>query len=156
MNIFKKYKTYFLFIMATILIGLIPVTQISTDFDLYDKLVKPALSPPKIIFPIVWTILYTLMGISASLIYLSKNTFKSHTLLLYIIQLLVNIIWPILFFVFKAYLLSFIWLLLLLILIIIMILKFYRLNNLAGLLQIPYLIWVLFAGYLNLMIYILN
>ena len=128
------------------LVGIIIKDYISS----YKLLNKPFLSPPGILFPIVWTILYILMGISY---YLAKN---DDTKKIYYIQLIVNLFWSIFFFVFKWYLFSFIWLLLLLYLIIIMIKKFYNYNETSAYLLIPYLVWVTFAGYLNLSIFLLN
>ena len=124
--------------------------------DIYKFLDKPPLAPPSIVFPIVWTILYILMGISSYIIYNSKHEDKNSVLLVYGLQLIVNFIWPIFFFVLNYRLIAFFIIILLLILIIMMIVKFYRINKTAAYLQIPYLIWVLFATYLNFGFYILN
>ena len=126
------------------------------SMDIYKYLDKPPLAPPSIVFPIVWTILFILMGISAYLIYNSNSEHKQKALLIYGIQLLVNFIWPILFFVLNYRLIALFIIIILLILIIIMIIKFYKINKLAAYLQIPYLLWVSFATYLNLGFYILN
>lgn len=122
----------------------------------YQTLIKPSLSPPAFLFPIVWTFLYILMGISAWLIYETKRRGKHDALKLYILQLAVNLVWPLLFFGMRLYLLSFFWLLFLLLLVFLMILRFYPLSEKAALLQIPYVLWLIFAGYLNLSIYLLN
>ena len=132
------------------IIGLI----ISSAID-YDSLEKPFLSPPAIAFPIVWTVLYILMGISYGILK-SKKLTSSEIDWIYYVQLAVNALWSILFFVLKWRLFSFIWILLLLVLIIVMVYKFYKKDKIAGILQIPYLLWVLFASYLNISIYILN
>lgn len=129
---------------------------ISMPFMDYGNLVQPPLAPPGWLFPVVWTILYILMGISFYLILEENNYDKDSSYLVYFIQLFVNGLWSIFFFVFKLRLFSSIWLILLIILIAIMIVKFYRINKLAGLLQIPYLLWCIFALYLNISIYILN
>lgn len=126
------------------------------NMDIYKYLDKPPLAPPSIVFPIVWTILFILMGISAYLIYNSNSEYKQKALLIYGIQLLVNFIWPIFFFVLNYRLIALFIIIILLILIIIMIIKFYKINKLAAYLQIPYLLWVSFATYLNLGFYILN
>lgn len=130
------------------------ITQNSTET--YQELIKPALSPPAYVFPVVWTILYILMGISAYLVFITTSKRSKNALYIYFVQLVVNFIWPILFFNFGAYLLSFFWLVLLCVLIILMINEMYHVNKLAAFLQIPYLIWVTFAGYLNLSLYLLN
>lgn len=121
----------------------------------YSALVKPPLAPPSILFPIMWTILYILMGISYGIIK-QKSILDMDVQFIYYLQLFVNALWSIFFFVFKIRLFSFFWIILLALLIFIMIVKFYQKNKLSGLLQIPYFVWVLFASYLNLAFYILN
>ena len=116
---------------------------------------RPALTPPGVLFPIVWTILYTLMGISTGILEVNKQ-FEGSTKSIYYAQLFVNALWSIIFFTLKLRLLAFIWVILLDVLVLLMIMNFYRKNKTAGLLQIPYLVWVLFATYLNLGIYLLN
>lgn len=121
----------------------------------YGDMVKPPLSPPSYIFPIVWTILYILMGISYFIA--TKNNENDKELnQIYILQLLVNFFWPIIFFVLKMYFTAFFWIILLLILVIIMIKELLKNNKISGCLQIPYLIWLLFATYLNIGIFLLN
>ena len=122
----------------------------------YTALNKPAFSPPGYIFPIVWTILYILMGISSYIVYSSNSPNKAKALLIYGIQLFFNFCWSILFFGFNLYLLAFIWLIALIFIIIIMIREFYAVTPLAAYLQIPYLIWCIFAAYLNLFLFIMN
>ena len=128
----------------------------SGNMDIYKTLIKPPLAPPSILFPIVWTILYILMGISSYMIYESENYEKDDALKIYLLQLVINFIWPIFFFLLKLRLISLIIIILLLIAIILMITKFYKINKTSAYLQIPYLIWVLFATYLNFGFYILN
>lgn len=122
----------------------------------YSAFNKPLFSPPTYLFPIVWTILYVLMGISSYMIYSSNDTGKRNALTIYTIQLVFNFLWSILFFGFSQYLFAFLWLIVLIILIVIMIYQFYEILPLAAYLQIPYLLWCLFAAYLNYTIYILN
>ena len=122
----------------------------------FDSLVKPILSPPGFIFPIAWTIFYALMGISSYLIYKENNYYSGCCLKIYLINLFVNFLWTPLFFGLNLRLFSFIWILLLDIVIIYMIICFYKVNKKAAYLQIPYLLWSLFATYLNLAFYILN
>ncbi len=117
---------------------------------------KPPLTPPNYLFPIVWTILFILMGISAYIVFRSDELAKSNALIVYGIQLLVNFFWPIFFFNMSAYLFSFIWIIVLWLLIILMIKMFYQISKTAALLQIPYLLWVTFAAYLNFGVYLLN
>lgn len=121
----------------------------------YGDMVKPPLSPPSYIFPIVWTILYILMGISY-FIATKDNGNDKELNQIYILQLLVNFFWPIIFFILKMYFTAFFWIILLLILVIIMIKELLKNNKISGYLQIPYLIWLLFATYLNIGIFLLN
>ena len=150
----KKWKIFAKSILIPVVIGGVVGLIISGSMD-YESLQKPPLSPPGIIFPIVWTILYVLMGISYGILE-SKNLNDEKINLIYYLQLFVNALWSIFFFVFKWRLFSFIWIILLLVLIIIMIVKFYKKDKLSGILQIPYLLWTLFATYLNLSIYLMN
>ena len=119
--------------------------------------VQPLFSPPSIVFPIVWGILYTLMGLSAARIYMADPSFhRSWGLNLFIAQLVVNFFWSIFFFNLQAYGFSFLWILLLWGLILLMILSFRQVDPLAAWLQIPYLLWVTFAAYLNYGVWRLN
>lgn len=124
--------------------------------DSFEKAVKPPLTPPSFLFPIVWTILFILMGISSYIVCNSDSENRTTALSVYGIQLAVNFFWPIFFFNLEAYLFSFIWIILLWILIIVMIVQFNKISKVAALLQIPYLLWVTFAAYLNFGIYLLN
>ena len=117
---------------------------------------QPSFSPPSFLVPSVWTILYILMGISSYLIYISDSPLKSLALLVYAIQLFFNFFWSILFFRFSLYGIAFLWLLALIGLIVIMIYSFAKVRPIAAYLQIPYLLWCLFAAYLNYTIYTLN
>lgn len=141
-------------ILIPVILGGIVGLLISKSMD-YNTLEKPPLSPPGFIFGIVWTILYILMGLSYGLLS-TRGLVDKKEKCIYYTQLIVNLIWPILFFVFKARLISCLWIILLLILIIYMIITFYKKHRLAAYLQIPYLIWTAFATYLNIGIYILN
>lgn len=126
------------------------------SMEIYAQLNQPPLSPPGWIFPIVWTILYILMGISAYLIYESSSPHKEKALTIYGWQLFFNFLWSIVFFNLQNILLALVILIILWILIIVMIKSFKQISPLAAWLQIPYLLWVTFAGYLNLMLLILN
>lgn len=149
-----NYKLLIINILIPLAIGLIG--NFLGNPNTYSIINKPAFSPPAIIFPIVWTILYILMGISSYIIMISNDNNKNKAYLIYIIQLIVNGLWSLFFFRFKLYLFSFFWIILLISLVVIMIYKFYKINKLSAYLQIPYLIWLIFASILNLSIYILN
>lgn len=150
----KKFKPYVISVAIALAVGGLSALFTKDSMDIYSTLNQPALAPPSWVFPVVWTILFTLMGISSARVYLKDRTNKG--LLVYGIQLVVNFLWSIIFFNLRAFLFSFLWLILLWILIIVMILEFKKTDKIAAYLQIPYLLWVTFAGYLNLMIYILN
>lgn len=150
----SKFKIYLKSIIIPVIVGGLVGLLISNSID-YNSLQKPFLAPPSILFPIMWTILYILMGVSYGMLQ-SKMLVDSEINLIYYIQLFVNAFWSIFFFVFKWRLFSFIWILLLDVLVIVMIVKFYKKHKVAGLIQIPYLLWSLFATYLNLSIYLLN
>lgn len=154
----KSVKTYVISIAATLAVGGLSALFTQNSMETFKALNKPPLSPPGFLFPIVWGILYTLMGISISRVLLSPASadIKKTSLRLYIWQLVFNFFWSIIFFNFEAYLLSFIWLIVLLALIIAMTLSFAKADKAAAILQIPYILWVIFAGYLNLGIYFLN
>lgn len=118
---------------------------------------KPPLSPPSIVFPIVWMVLFALMGIGAARIYMAPaSPIRSRSLLLFLIQLVFNFFWSIIFFNLQSFGFAFVWLIVLWILILWMTLSFREVDRLAAWLQIPYLIWVAFAAYLNLGVWILN
>ena len=122
----------------------------------FQNTVQPPLSPPAYLFPIVWTLLFLLMSVSAAIIYDSDDEISPKALFLYMIQLTLNFWWCVLFFGFRLYFFSFIWLLLLLLTVFIMTVLFYRVNKLAGILQIPYILWLTFAAYLTFGIWFLN
>lgn len=150
----KTFKKYFISIIIPVLVGAAVGLIISKFID-YDSLTKPFLSPPAFLFPIIWTILYILMGISYGI--LKNNSLTNSSIdFIYYSQLIINALWSIIFFVLKWRLFSFIWIIILTIFIIVMIIQFFQKNKLAGGLQIPYLIWTLFASYLNLGTYLLN
>ncbi len=124
----------------------------------FEAMNQPPLSPPGWLFPVVWTLLYLLMGVASYLVLTSAQPKKSidRALWLYGVQLGVNFLWPILFFNLSWYLFSFLWLVLLWVLIVTAALRFCQLSRTAGYLMLPYLAWVTFAGYLNLGVYLLN
>lgn len=141
-------------ILLPVILGGIVGLIISGFMD-YNTLNQPPLSPPGFLFGIVWTILYLLMGIAYGiLVYQGKS--DETVSKIYWTQLIVNLIWPILFFVFKLRLLSILWIILLLTLVINMIIEFYKKDKMIAYTQIPYVVWLLFATYLNTGVYLLN
>lgn len=122
-----------------------------------DAAIQPPLSPPSIVFPIVWSILYALMGVSAARVFMQPDSSeRSKGLNLFIVQLIVNFFWSLIFFNAKAYGFAFIWLVFLWLLVFSMIQSFKKTDRIAAKLQLPYLIWLTFAAYLNLGVWYLN
>ena len=143
-------------LLIPLIIGLISGLLSMNGIKEFATLSKPILSPPGFIFPIVWTILYVLMGISSYLIYNEQDYQSSCCLKIYGINLFMNFMWSLIFFGLKLRLFAFIWIIILDLVIAYMIYCFYKVNKKAAYLQIPYLIWCLFATYLNLAIYLMN
>lgn len=125
------------------------------SMESFEALNKPTLSPPGWLFPVVWTVLFVLMGIASYLAAVSGGPNRT-ALAVYGVQLLFNFVWPLLFFRLAQYLPAFIWLVILWVLILVTAVLFYRISKPAGYLMLPYLAWVAFAGYLNLAIFLLN
>lgn len=136
--------------------GILSAVFTMNSMDFYKDINKPALAPPGWLFPIVWSILFILMGISAYIVYENKLSDDNLPLTIYFLQLVFNFLWSIIFFNARLYLFAFIWLVILWLLILLMIIQFYKVKPIAAYLQFPYILWVTFAGYLNFMIYILN
>ncbi len=154
----KKTPSYIIGIAIPVGVGLLAAFLTRSSMDIYSSIAKPSLAPPAILFPIVWSVLYVLMGIGSAMIYNSDAPLsdKKSALKAYTAQLIFNFFWSIIFFNKRAFLSSFVWILGLLALIIVMIIRFFKVHRAAALIQIPYLLWVSFATYLNLSIYLLN
>ena len=155
----SKFKIFATAILISLGVGVLSAFLTRGNMDVYKSVSAPPLSPPGILFPIVWTILYILMGIGAGIVYLNKEISKEDAnagLFNFGLSLFVNFFWSIFFFNLRAFLFSFIWLILLLYLIIRYTLFYKKVSLLAASLQIPYILWVLFAGYLNFGITLLN
>ena len=153
----SKIKPYAVSILLTLAVGGLSGFLTSMGMDSFDALTKPPLTPPSFLFPIVWTVLFILMGVGAARIFMTEPTAaRNRALIVYVVQLAVNFLWGIIFFNLQAYGFAFFWLILLWVLILTMIYLFCKIDKPAALIQIPYAIWVTFAGYLNLMIWLLN
>ena len=151
-------KQLLICIAVPLLVGGLSAFLTRDSMTTFSRVIKPPLSPPGILFPIVWTVLYTLMGIASYLI-ISSDAAKEdvqNAIFVYALQLGINFFWSIFFFNLQWYLFSFFWLLLLWTFILYTKVVFYRISKPAAYLLIPYLLWVTFAGYLNLGVYLLN
>lgn len=154
----KNWKTYAAWIVGTEAVGGLSGWLTRNGAQIYaDTITKPPLSPPALVFPIVWALLFALMGIGAARIWMSQpSPERSRSLKLFFLQLGVNFFWSIIFFNLQNFGFALLWLLLLWVLILAMILAFRRVDKPAALMQIPYLLWVTFAAYLNLGVWLLN
>lgn len=153
-----QWKPLLICVAIPLAVGSLAALLSRDGMNVFASLEKPPLSPPGWLFPVVWTILYVLMGIASYLVFTSGADRKTvgAALRVYGFQLAVNFLWPIFFFNFGWYLFSFVWLLLLLLLILVTFARFWKISVPAACLLIPYLIWVVFAGYLNLGVALLN
>ena len=154
----KTRRVYLLWILFAEAVGALSGWLSREGMKLYNETVlQPPLSPPMVVFPIVWGLLFALMGISAARVWMAPpSSDRSRGLNLFFTQLIVNFFWSLIFFNAGAYGFAFLWLLLLWVLVLLMILSFRKSDPLAAKLQIPYLIWLTFAAYLNLGVWILN
>ena len=155
----KKLRPHIVSVLIALAVGGLSAILTKDNMDLYSRIITPPLAPPSVVFPIVWSILYILMGVSAGMIYTQKRENPvevKNALAFYAISLFANFLWSIIFFNNSDFLKAFLWLIILWILIFVYIIKYRKIYRKAGNLQIPYLLWVAFAGYLNLSIYLLN
>lgn len=154
----KVWKTYALWILLTEAVGALAGWLTRRGMQVYDAtIVQPALSPPNAVFPIVWGILFALMGIGGARIYLLPvSEARTRSLRLFGVQLAFNFLWSIVFFNFQWFGFAFFWLLILWLLILWMIFSFYHIDKTAAWMQVPYFLWVTFAAYLNYSVWMLN
>lgn len=153
-----KWKLLIINILAPLAVGALSAWISGGGMEAFSEMNQPPLSPPGWVFPVVWTLLYTLMGIAMWLVQTSgaePAKIKKATTV-YVLQLIVNFFWSIIFFGAEAYLFAFFWLLLLWVLIIVTMVRFYDISQTAGELMLPYFLWVTFAGYLTFGVYLLN
>lgn len=150
-----QWKKLIICVAIPLVVGGLSALLTRNSMEAFGSINKPILAPPGWLFPVVWTILYILMGIASYLVLTSKKP-NATALTTYVIQLAFNFFWSIIFFNLELYLFAFIWLILLWLLILKTAILFYQISEPAGYLMIPYLLWVTFAGYLNLFIYFLN
>ena len=154
----RNWKPYVFFVLLTEAVGALSGFLTREGTELYKTaIIKPPLSPPGAVFPIVWTILFALMGIGAARIWMaSPSNARTRSLVLFAVQLVFNFFWSIIFFNLQNYGFALVWLIALWVLILAMCLSYREVDRLAAWLQIPYFLWVTFAAYLNLGVWILN
>ena len=163
LDFFKRIKPYILpyavAIAIPLTVGIVSAALTRGNMNIYEKLNTPPLSPPSILFPIIWTILYVLMGISSAMIYTNRERnpeAAKRGLIWYGVSLVLNFSWSIVFFNLQAAFFALLVLIALLFTIIRTMLEYRKVKPIAAYLQIPYAIWVAFAGYLNVGIWLLN
>ena len=154
----KNWKIYGAWIAIAEAIGALSGLLSREGMRIYSQtVIQPTLAPPMWVFPVVWSILFALMGISAAIIWQSpESELRSKGLNLFVAQLTVNFFWSLIFFNIQAFGFAFLWLVLLWALVAWMIWTFYQVEPLAAWLQIPYLLWLTFAGYLSFSVWMLN
>lgn len=154
----KKITELLIFIVSAELVGALSAMLTGDFMQSYNNLAKPSLSPPGFVFPIVWGILYALMGTSAFLIFSSNKPLskRNTALTIYSAQLLINFLWSIIYFRFNSPLIALIDIIILGLLVIMMIMNFYKIRYISAFLNIPYILWIIFAVYLNVATIILN
>ena len=156
----KKYlPSYVIAIAIPLAVGALSALITMGNMQIYKELNAPPLAPPSWLFPVVWTVLYVLMGVSSAMVYNNREidpVAARSGLTFYAVSLILNFGWSIIFFNMKSFLLAFIWLIVLFYTIIKTVLYYVKVVPIAGYLQIPYAVWVAFAGYLNIAIYLLN
>ena len=155
MTVLRKYKPYVLQVMLALAVGGVSAL-ISGGMDDYATLTKPPLSPPGWLFPVAWSILYVLMGIAAGLIQTSGDRDSKLALTAYYVQLAINFLWSPIFFGLGWVAFAAVWLALLVVAVYVVKQRFGAISPAAGWLLLPYLLWCLFALYLNLGFVILN
>ena len=151
--------TFVISIALPLAIGGFSAFLTKDNMNIYEEINTPPLSPPAFLFPVVWTVLYVLMGVSSAFIWLNRSEYKDTAdkgLLIYAVNLFFNFVWSLIFFNFRTYLFAFIWLIAMLILIILTAVNYKKVVPLAAYLQIPYILWTAFAGYLNFGVWLFN
>ena len=154
----QNWQVYLFWILLSEAVGLLSGWLSGEGTAIFGQTaIQPPLSPPAILFPIVWTILYSLMGIGAARISVTPDSpERNRSLNLFIAQLIINFFWSLIFFNARAYGFALLWLILLFVLVLWMTLEFRKTDPLAALLQVPYLLWLAFAAYLNYGVWMLN
>lgn len=151
-----QWKKLFVCIAIPLAVGGISAVISRGGISAFENAVKPPLTPPAWLFPLCWTVLYVLMGVASYLVAVSDEILRGNALLFYGVQLILNFVWPLIFFDLSLYLLAFVWLVILWAIILVTMLKFYKITERAGDLMLPYILWVTFAGYLNFGVFLLN
>ncbi len=153
----KRFVPILQFVFVSFLVGYISMLlQRDAMVTWYPTLVKSALTPPGYVFAVVWSVLYLLMGISAGLVWNSRAMYSWMLVLLFVVQLVLNLAWSFCFFYMKSPVLAFAVLVVLFMFVVLYVAGSYTRNRWAAIMNIPYLLWLGFAGYLNLYVVMNN
>ena len=152
----KALRSCILFSLLSLAVGGISALVSGGFSSVYGEIILPPFAPPGFIFPIVWSILYILMGIGAGLVWSTNSSKREEAITWFVLQLAVGFLWPIIFFSQKLFFFAFLWIILLLLLVLRMTYWFFRIKQVSAFLQIPYIVWLLFASALNLGVVLLN
>ena len=150
-----NWKTLTICLLIPLSAGGLSALLTNNSMKVFESIEKPVFAPPGWLFPVVWSVLYLLMGIASYMVITSGRPYR-RAMTAYFAQLICNFVWLLIFFNMGAYLLAFIWLIALIILVTATIILFYKISKTSALLFAPYMVWLLFAGYLNWGIYMLN
>ena len=150
------WKSFFVFLLTTLGPGVAIALLTRDSMGIYDEIQRPSFAPPPWMFPVAWTLLYSLMSIAITLIWRDKKPGFQATTVLYYVQLTVNLAWPVIFFMLRAFGLACLWLALLSALVCWLLIRIYRSSHTGGWLIVPYLLWCVFALVLNFVIARLN
>ena len=153
--LWEKYKPYVWQVLLALAVGGLSAL-ISGNMDVYSTLVRPPLSPPGWLFPVAWTILYVLMGVAAGMVWKRDTPERKPALFIYYIQLAMNFLWSPLFFRLGWLTVAAVWLGLMILAIYVTYCRFRAIRPVSGYLLLPYLVWCLFAFYLNIGFVVLN
>ena len=158
MNVKIEWKKLAVSLAAPLAVGGLAALITKDNMLMFEVLKKPPLAPPGWLFPVAWTILYILMGLASYRVWTSdaRKVQKQTAGVYYDLSLIFNFGWPIIFFNAGKYLAAFIWLCLMWIFTLLATVRFWKCDNAAGWLMLPYLLWTTFAGYLNMGIYLLS
>ena len=152
----KKLGTYALFLVIALAVGGVASWLTNLGMPAYEALRKPPFTPPAAVFPVVWTLLYVLMGLSAARIWRTGDPDRGRAIGLWALQLALNLLWTLWSFTLRLYLLAFLWLILLVAVVALMVRAFLRIDRAAGWMQLPYLLWCCFAAVLSGGVWLLN
>lgn len=153
-----KWDVLLAALLIPLFVGVFSAYLTNEDMKLYGSFNHPVLAPPAWVFPIVWTILYVMMGVASYLVYMADagRDEKNKALQFYAGQLAMNLFWSTLFFTYKRYLLSLIWLLIMWVMVMICAARFLRIRRAAGIMMGVLFLWTTFAAYLNLAYYVMS